>query len=79
MNKQRKIEVIVNCCFIFSLMGGLLIGMRYFAGVEYAPEYIKLISTVLGILFLSSVLYFIFRFFYWVVSKVFGRRGQAQK
>ena len=68
MQKNRIIEVAVSVAFILSLIINLFLGVRYFAGFQYAPLVIKYILVCTTVVIYLSLLYFVFRFLRWLFN-----------
>jgi len=70
MNKKRQLEVVISRVFIICIFLIFFYGFKYFGGFQSASSVDRGIISVLGIVFLACVLYFIFRFCDWVVRRI---------
>lgn len=70
MIKKRKIEITVTVTFLTALGLIFFYGFKYFAGFKYASLLDQQIISILGIIFVLCLLYFVYRFLEWFIRRI---------
>lgn len=68
MLTKRSIELTVAAAFITCVILIFFYGFKYFAGFQYASQLDTIIISLLGIIFIVCLLYFVYRFFEWTIK-----------